>query len=135
IRIWQRVVRKPWYSPDGKWPVKLEIPLEVSCVGEYGQRPWADVIAKTETYPTRFTGSEIKEACERFMRDVVKSSKSHLGISVVPNSTIDVASIRSKLDTWEAQDGWTPDVIIIDYADILAPPPGRMEYRDQINTT
>jgi hypothetical protein len=47
-----------------------------------------------------------------------------LRLRVSPNSTMSVTDIAAVLDTWEGFDGWTPDVITIDYADILAPEPG-----------
>ena len=39
------------------------------------------------------------------------------------NTSINVAQINSQLDVWEHFEGWKPDVIVIDYADILAPEP------------
>lgn len=55
-------------------------------------------------------------------------------LSVHPNSSINVAGVESILMMWERQ-GWVPDVIVIDYADILAPPAGTVDSRDQINAT
>lgn len=54
-----------------------------------------------------------------------------------PNSTLCVEDIRAHLDAWEHYDGWVPDVIVIDYADIMAPEPDdrRKETRDQQNGT
>lgn len=53
-------------------------------------------------------------------------------LSCHPNSSINVGGIETIVQTW-ARDGWRPDVIVIDYADILAPMPGADEVRDQIN--
>jgi hypothetical protein len=57
-----------------------------------------------------------------------------LRLSVHPNSTLSVAAVKSILDSW-VRLGWVPDVVVIDYADILAPAPGYKESRDQINDT
>lgn len=73
-------------------------------------------------------------ACKEIMEVKAKSKESLLKLSVHPNSTLNVSGIISILQTWE-RDGWIPDVIIIDYADILAPPTGVAETRDQINMT
>jgi hypothetical protein len=54
-------------------------------------------------------------------------------LSCHSNSTVNVADIRSILATWERESGWTPAVICIDYADILAPPTGYNETLDQID--
>jgi hypothetical protein len=56
-------------------------------------------------------------------------------LSVHPNSTINVHGIASTIETWGRVGGWVPDVVIIDYADIIAPINGAAETRDQINAT
>ena|GEM_PF-3025404 len=48
------------------------------------------------------------------------------------NRSLTVAKIEGQIREW-ASDGWTPDAVVIDYADILAPPAGVREGRDQIN--
>lgn len=55
-------------------------------------------------------------------------------LSTHPNSTISVHGIESVIKGW-VQTGWEPDVVVIDYADILAPINGAAETRDQINAT
>lgn len=50
-----------------------------------------------------------------------------------PNQTLTIGKIHNQLDEWEQKEGWTPHVVIIDYADILAPPPGAKETLDQID--
>jgi len=57
-----------------------------------------------------------------------------LRISCHPNSTINVMGILSMIRDWE-RTGWVPDIVVIDYADILAPPNGVTETMDQIDTT
>lgn len=74
------------------------------------------------------------KACQKIMTDRIKSKESLLKLYCCPNSTITVAGIRSVLDQW-ARQGWVPDVVIVDYADILAPPMGIIESRDQINAS
>lgn len=53
-----------------------------------------------------------------------------------PNNTVNVTNLESQLGLWE-QDGFVADVIVIDYADILAPEFGseRKEKRLQIDDT
>lgn len=54
-------------------------------------------------------------------------------LSVHPNFSIGVTGISSILDSWERRDGWIPDIIAIDYADLLIPMPGYSESRDGVN--
>jgi replicative DNA helicase len=70
------------------------------------------------------------KACEQFTR---RHKKTLLKLSVHPNRSINVAGISDVLDTWE-RDDWVPDVVVIDYADILAEPAGHKE-REAINET
>ena len=59
-----------------------------------------------------------------------------LKLSTHPNSSISVSGMRSVLDSW-ARAGWgSPDVIVVDYADLLSPPASAGDSeRDQINAT
>lgn len=57
-------------------------------------------------------------------------------LSCHPNSSINVAQISNQLDVWDAAENFVPNVVIIDYADILAPEPfAPSEYRHQQNET
>ena len=46
---------------------------------------------------------------------------------------INVKGIKTILSTWEANDGFVPDVVVIDYADNLGPEDTRKEFRQQQN--
>ena len=52
-----------------------------------------------------------------------------------PNETLTMQEINNLLTLWERQDGFVPDVILIDYADILAPDYdcNRLDSRGQTN--
>jgi hypothetical protein len=52
-----------------------------------------------------------------------------------PNSTINVKGIDAQLDIWEHFDGFVADLVIIDYADILAAEDTKKEARHQVNDT
>jgi hypothetical protein len=56
-----------------------------------------------------------------------------LRLATYPNESLSVQEIKSLLDRWERQDQFVPDVIVIDYADILAPDPdiSRQDHRHQ----
>lgn len=74
------------------------------------------------------------DAWRAFQRNLRRRNRVLFKLSVHGNSSINVAGIRAELDLWEQQEGWVPDVVVIDYADILAPPAGFQEgERDGIN--
>lgn len=55
-------------------------------------------------------------------------------VSCHPSSSISVEGIDSILEDWE-RENFLPDVLIIDYVDILAPPSGFKDKLDQIDET
>jgi hypothetical protein len=57
-----------------------------------------------------------------------------LKMSVHPNDSLSALDIHAMLKRLQ-REGWKPDIVVIDYADILAAPQGMKELRDQINST
>lgn len=73
---------------------------------------------------------------KRFMRAFGLSKKrDHILSSVHPTKTVNVAAIDAKLDQWEQDKGFSADVIVIDYADILAPEKVLKDFRHQVDET
>lgn len=64
----------------------------------------------------------------------VKSTKSYLRLSVHPNSSLSVKGMESQLKIWE-KDGWVPDIIVVDYMDILQESGSGDDVRHRINQT
>lgn len=101
--------------------------------------PSAD-IAELSVKEKEYTGSldwkEAWKAFEAVRQHRIKSDDSYFRMSVHPNSSINVQGIRSIIGEWD-RDGWVPDVIVIDYADILGPPSGSNgdDTRTQTNTS
>jgi len=98
-------------------PLTLDVPTAISL--EEGAEQ-----AEVETEVLQFGGvldaAKAWKACEKKTR---RHKTPLLRLSVHPNSSISVDGIRSILAVWE-RGGWVPDVIVIDYADILACPAG-----------
>ena len=69
----------------------------------------------------------------RELNRIAKSSDA-LRMSFHASSTISAADIDGILTNWN-REGWRPDVVVIDYADILAPPTGEKDKLDQIDET
>jgi replicative DNA helicase len=79
------------------------------------------------------TGADVAKTFAR-MKKKLGLQDNLLRLSCHPNSSITIEQIRSTTLAWSLQ-GWTPDLVVIDYADILAPCNGHAETRDQINET
>lgn len=76
-----------------------------------------------------------REAYKRGRRFRHLMGGQRIKLSSHANRTLSVGKIRTILDLWEQVEGFVADVIVIDYADIMAPESGRAEYRHQQNET
>lgn len=75
-----------------------------------------------------------KEAYILFI-EFQKRYKARFRLSSYPNETLTISTMKSLLSIWERREAFVPDVIVIDYADILAPDSDikRVDIRDQTN--
>jgi hypothetical protein len=127
-RFYCRAAKHPFRSSTGKWPYVVRYPTAISRDSD----GMAGVSYKDRSFVEPLTAQKSLEAIQNVLHGVIKSNTVPLKLACYPNSSIDIPGIRTVLDLW-AMEGWHPDVVVIDYADILAPPPGKMEARDQIN--
>ena len=133
LRFMVRAAQVPDESEDGKWPFTLDYPVKI----DYPRGAEIALVEnESKTFPKAINPRIAWRACERVMLEKVKSKKSWFKLSTHPNSSINVQGIKSILEGWE-QLGWIADIIIIDYADILAPETGRktQDFRHQIDET
>lgn len=86
-------------------------------------------------FTKRLSWRRARKACERVMIKKVKSKEPYFKLSCHPNSTLGVDGVEGILQDWERSAGWTPDVIVIDYADILKMQYRGIEGRDRIDET
>jgi replicative DNA helicase len=66
------------------------------------------------------------------VKKVAKTKKSYLKLCVHPAGSVGVEQIKSAVLDWE-REGWSPDVICIDYADLLHCPLKTDSEREKIN--
>lgn len=124
-RLAGRIAKQPIRARDltVDWPVKLfREDGDVKCDRE--PREFDDVLSWRNAV----------KAMDKLKRMKTKTNVPLLKLSSHPNSSIAVGGIESQLEVWE-RDGWIADCVVIDYADILAPPPGKRDERDQINSS
>lgn len=70
-------------------------------------------------YDSPLTLAEAKAGFEKAIRTKVKSNDDYLKLRVYPAMTVTVERIANMIDDW-CQSGWVPEVIVIDYADLIA---------------
>ncbi len=119
---------------------------EVQVIRRLGQRIMKRPRRKsTVEIPIKFEGDEVEyrsrvcsknlspRACYKALRKWT-GGRDTFRMACYPNSTVSVTDLLSTLRSWEV-DGWVPDIVVADYADILAPPPGSDDGLDQIDMT
>lgn len=129
-RLGVRLTRRPMFRKDLGI---IEIPKQMKKNGKA-------VKIRTKKIECKKIVNEIasKKAIKRFLRaNGIKPSQPHFMISTHPTSSINIHEITFILEQWENYRNFVPDIIIIDYPDILAPEPGTgsLATRDQINST
>lgn len=136
---------------------ECKLPQRVSTCGiregetllEFGQQPKAyrpcSVCSKREEHPNPYQGAvwyeerripspvNWREAASAARKWAARTRGRDFKLVTVPSDTLTVKGIERYLDGWEMNEGFIPDVIVIDYADILAPENRSVEARQQEN--
>lgn len=124
-RFMVRAAKLPMKARTVKWPTGITI--------SDGDKI-AQVDHKQLVFPDDLDFDTAWDACQRILSKKNQSSEPLLKLSTHPNSTISINGIRSVIDSW-VRNNWVPDIVVIDYADILAPINGSVDSREQINAT
>lgn len=90
------------------------------------------IILKTETLTSK--GLDFETAAMKFKKIAKKYNRDLLKLFCFSAKELSVEGMMAEL-TKEADKQWIPDVVVVDYADLLAPTSSRMETRDQVNDT
>lgn len=126
-RLMTRIARHPM------WPGTVQVPTDIQPPDpDEGPDAIAQVRYKEKTYTQPLDAGKAWAECQRRTK---RRGKDLLRLSVHPNSDINVNGIERVMQGW-ARTGWTPAVVVVDYADVLAPLPGYpMGDRNAINAT
>lgn len=111
VRLACRVTGCPEYEMECQWPVgwnEDKIEIETRTLPQVSPTEGFKKLVRSSRFPGAFR------------------------LSPHPNGTLTVKGIDSILSDWE-RDGWRPDVVVIDYADILAAPHGVNDPLEQID--
>lgn len=128
-RFMVRASHHPWKIRGG-FPGEVQYPLHIEREED---SKLAQVVHESRSFDRPLTWQKGWAAFQRILNKRLKG-KECLRMSQHPNDSINVKGIEAILQGWE-RDEWLPDVIVIDYADILAPPADVHDHRQQINTT
>lgn len=112
------------------FPKTIEYPTHIIKDGKYT----VEVESEDRKFKGKLSWQQARKACEKVMQKKIKSKESYFRLSCHPNSTLSVNMISDTISNW-TRDGWVPDIVIIDYADILLMNTPGLEGRDLINDT
>lgn len=112
-QMMRRIIARAANRPLGKGEI-----YRPRSMRKEGNEGWS-VKSRIKRYPSPITIAEMKKAMEKIKIRSAHSS-SLLKMRCTPNSTTKVSDIETDIDEL-IRDGWMPDVVVIDYADILAP--------------
>ena len=130
-RILSRVAHRPYLSLTGTWPFDARMPNRLRL-------PLADKQpAQVDFSPRRFDApldaDAAVAACKKLTMEV-KNKECFFWMTTRPARSVSVLDIENIVRSLALQK-WAPEVVIIDYADNLAPLNTRIDKRDQINDT
>lgn len=118
LRLAPKLCRKPLKKGNFRIPKSLTYKDKTPVV-EFEQRRSQSDISK----------QEMLDAFRSFRGEDAKRFR----LVTEPAGSVSAFDISKRIKRWADEEGWTPTVVVLDYADILAGPPGIKETRDQIN--
>ena len=127
-RLMIRIARHP------RKPCSIEYPK--SLIRKRNKRGVRKLVRgwKDKEFEKKLSWRRAMKACKKLMQKKIHSEDSYFKLSCHFNSTLSVNGIQSILQDWE-REGWIPDIIVIDYADILNMEYPGLEGRDTIDKT
>lgn len=125
-RFLARATKKPFKATSIKVPKAFE----------YSNKTLVTVREERE-YDHGYTSRDAQAALDKIVKHRIRSRDPYLFLSVHQADMVSVVDLRSILVRLNdmSDSGWTPDVVVIDYADNLAPLNPRSELREQVDKT
>jgi hypothetical protein len=125
-RFMSRASRRPMYKTTDSSPLMYPISLTHDRTDKYAKAKFKSCHFKND-----MSFESARDAFKEVMQKKLRSDESYLKLVVRPSNTLSIEGLNSIVLGWERQ-GWVPDIIVLDYADILAPSTMYKEKRDQI---
>ncbi len=122
-RLAPRISGKPIISPTGEWPCYLDIPIRISPPQDVEGS--AKVRHKRTKFSRPLTLSEAKDSFIEFTTERVRSDRPFLKFMARPAGTLKVSEMDGIIQDDYSRTGWLPDMVAVDYADILGSPGGK----------
>lgn len=127
--------------PKRTCDVDLEDSLPIDTEAPDGYEPCTFCRGRSKCYlPAVFYQTQYieepltwREGVKRGRRFDRLRKKKHMRLKFFPNSTMTVGDMEQQLNQWATFEGFVPDVIVVDYADIMDKEPGEADFRQKEN--
>jgi hypothetical protein len=110
----------PWHAKKLRFPTGISV-REGNPIVSFEER----------NFPNGLDRAKAEEALAKIAQHKIKTNDSYCKLYCHPTGTLTLDAVNGTADDLERQ-GFVPDVIVIDYADIMAHPGGKMERLHQI---
>ena len=127
-----RIASWPFRAPE--WPLTVKYPTKIKLPDKEDKEASASCSFTERVFKGPLDGKRSIEAIAEFTKRVVKSKRRYFKMHCVPTRSMTIAGIRSYLRDCELEH-WSPECIVLDYADILDMSHSKLDMRDQINET
>lgn len=133
-RLLCRMAQLPIWPRQAVEGIQVPQSIKVTRGGDGRMTPEVERVLKK--FPSELNLENAQRARRRFNRaHKIDEKRPTVKFSFHANSSINVRGMDKILRRWREQEGFAPDVVIVDYPDILAAEDERKEYRDQIDET
>lgn len=123
-----RAAGKPMHASSVLYPTSLTVVPD----GNGSSR--VETTSKVLSFADDLDWPEAMRAFEKIACRRIRSESTYLRLSVHETNSIGAGDIAAALAQW-ARHGWQPNLVCIDYPDILVHPAGRWDEREAINRT
>lgn len=126
-----RTAEWPDESEDDRWPYVVDFPTSIEPPVD--DDDIATVRMNKLTFTEALDGDRAWRACRNTVLGTIKSKKPYFMMATFPPVVASVNTIQGLLESWKPD--FSPDCIVVDYADNMAPLSRKSDKLDQINET
>ena len=127
-RVYERIAQHPRRA--GQYRVPTAIQVNDAGDNEYEKDTYVHVSYEQQTFDEDMNADIAIAACRKWKMDISGESD-NWRLSCHPQD-LTVSRMKQILEEWERQDGFIPDFIVVDYADLLVPEINK-EFRHQVS--
>ena len=130
-RLYSRLARRPWIPGRTEGTIRVYVP-NIEDLTPDTVEDFADFVDSYDILEKEVPVLTVDDATTAWSK-YGPVFKGLLRVSIHTNSTLSVRAMDRLLEEWEQKDDWIPDVIIVDYADIMTTDEKGLDTRTQTN--